>query len=255
MTVVLKLGGSVITEKDALETIDERALAAAADAVADAIADGLDDLVVVHGAGSFGHPHAARHGASSTDGIRDAAGAVEIHDAMYRLDVAVLERLHDRGVDALPIRPLSVAHRDAGGRVHCPTGAVAAMLAEGFVPVLHGDVVVHEGRGVTILSGDDLVATLADRLGADRVGLCSTVPGVLDANGAVVPEIERFADVADALGGSDATDVTGGMAAKVRTLLSLDAPASVFGPDDLAAFLAGETPGTTVRGYSDGRTD
>ena len=83
-------------------------------------------------------------------------------------------------------------------------------------------------------------------LDAERVGLCSTVDGVLDGDGAVVPTVRAFEDVADALGGSDATDVTGGMAGKVRALLELDVPASVFGRADLPAFLAGGQPGTTV---------
>jgi isopentenyl phosphate kinase len=120
------------------------------------------------------------------------------------------------------------------------------MLDEGFVPVLHGDVVVHAGRGATILSGDELVVSLAASLDADRVGLCSDVPGVLDDAGAVVPRIERFEDVADYLGGSEATDVTGGMAAKVRELLALDAPAQVFDLDGLAGFLDGADVGTTI---------
>jgi isopentenyl phosphate kinase len=72
---------------------------------------------------------------------------------------------------------------------------------------------------------------------------------VLDTEDDVIPEITAFEDAADALGGSDAdTDVTGGMAAKVRELLGLGAPASVFGPDDIGAFLAGDGPGTTIRG-------
>ena len=37
MTVVLKLGGSVVTEKDVPETVDEEALGRAADAIAGVI--------------------------------------------------------------------------------------------------------------------------------------------------------------------------------------------------------------------------
>ncbi|WP_459195065.1 isopentenyl phosphate kinase [Halosimplex sp. J119] len=244
MTTVLKLGGSVVTEKDTPETVDEDALARAASAVVDY--DG--DLVLVHGGGSFGHHAAAERGVSSDEGTRSAADAVAIHDAMGRLNSAVLDALHAEGVEALPVRPLSVASRDAQGDLSLPTGSVATMLEEGFTPVLHGDGVVQAGSGVTITSGDDLVVALARGLEADRVGLCSTVPGVLDASGAVIDRVERFADVADAVGASDATDVTGGMAAKVEKLLALSAPAHVFGPDGLSAFLAGDSPGTVVDG-------
>ena len=240
--IVLKLGGSVVTDKDERETVDEAALNAAAAAVADY--DG--DVVVVHGGGSFGHPAAAERGVSGTDGTRDAGDAVAIHDAMGRLNAAVVDRLDAHGVAALPVRPLSLARKSPDGDLHLPTEGVAAMLDEGFVPVLHGDGVATAGDGVTVVSGDELVVDLAAGLGARRVGVCSTVPGVLDEDGSVIPEIRDCEAVADALGASDATDVSGGMAAKVRELLALDAPASVFGADGLAPFLRGEDAGTRI---------
>lgn len=251
---VLKLGGSVVTRKDRAETVDDVNLAALADAVADHVESRTGagrertaaDLVLVHGGGSFGHHHASEHGVSTSDGSRDAAGARAIHGAMKELNGAVLAALADRDVPALPVHPLSAAHRGSDGALTLPTGQVAAMLDEGFVPVLHGDVVAHRGKGVTILSGDELVVELARALDADDVGLCSAVPGVLDGRGEVVERIESFSDVADALGGSDATDVTGGMAAKVRQLLALDAPAHVFDVDEVTAFLAGEEPGSRI---------
>ncbi len=245
MVVVLKLGGSVITEKDRRETLDGGALDAAADAIADAVGPD-DDLVVVHGGGSFGHFHAEEQDVTTERGTHDASGALAIHGAMTTLNAFVVSRLHERDVPAIPVHPLSVGARDADGTLSFPLSQVETMLDEGFVPLLHGDVVAHAGQGVTIVSGDEIVVRLADGLDAARVGLCSTVPGVLDDDGDVIPEITAFEDVADALGGSDATDVTGGMAAKVRTLLDLGAPSYVFGPDGLDAFLAGDSPGTRI---------
>jgi isopentenyl phosphate kinase len=245
MVTVLKLGGSVITEKDRAETLDGAALDRAADAIADANSTDRD-LVVVHGGGSFGHHHAERHGVNTASGTDDAAAAVDVHGAMTTLNRFVLDRLQDRGVPAIPVHPLSLAHRDASGGLTLPAGGIEALLGEGFVPVLHGDVVAHAGAGVTVLSGDEIVAHLAGALAADRVGLCSTVPGVLDADGEVIDRIEAYDAVADALGDSAATDVTGGMAGKVQALLAVDAPAWVFDLDGLVEFLDGGSPGTQV---------
>jgi isopentenyl phosphate kinase len=247
MTVVLKLGGSVITDKDREETVDEVALERAATTVGAAMQDDqVSSLVVVHGAGSFGHTHAANHGVSTTDGTQDATAIAEIHASMGRLNDRVTAALREAGVPAVPVHPYSVAARDDDGTLSLSTAAVETQLGEGFVPVLFGDVVSHEGKGATILSGDEIVTSLAESLDADRVGLCSTVPGVFDEDGDVLDRIDAFEEVAAALGSSDSTDVTGGMAGKVRALLALSAPASVFGPDDLAAFLAGESPGTEI---------
>ncbi|SEP95404.1 isopentenyl phosphate kinase [Natrinema salaciae] len=244
--IVLKLGGSVITEKDRPETLDGDALERAADAIAAAADAGLEDLVVVHGGGSFGHHNASEHGVSTTEGTRDASAALDIHGAMTTLNRFVLRRLLERDVEAVPVHPLSAAHRDRGGRLELPTGQVDTMLAEGFVPVLHGDVIAHAGAGATVVSGDELVAALARDLEADRIGLCSTVSGVLDADDAVIDRIDDFDAVAPVLGASEATDVTGGMAGKVRALLDLEAEASIFGLEALEAFLDGENPGTTI---------
>jgi isopentenyl phosphate kinase len=244
MTTVLKLGGSVITEKDRPETVDEPALAAAADAIA-----GFEGpLVVVHGGGSFGHPHAEAHGLSTTAGTHDVAAVMDVHGAMKALNDAVVDAIQARGVPAVPVHPLSAAARDADGRLTYHPEAVATMLGEGFVPVCHGDGVAHAGAGVTVLSGDEVVASLAGSLAADRVGLCSTVPGVLDDAGEVIDRIDSFEAVATHLGGSEATDVTGGMAGKVRALLDLPVPASIFGPEALGAFLRGEAVGTLIDG-------
>ncbi len=207
-------------------------------------------LVLVHGGGSFGHFHADRHGVSTTAGTRDPAAIVEVHAAMTALNAAVRRSLLAAGVPAVPVRPFSAASRDRRGGLAVAADPIRTMLGEGFVPTLHGDVVAHAGEGATILSGDELVVALAEGLDADRVGLCSGVPGVLDEEGTVIERIDAFEDAAAALGGSDATDVTGGMAGKVRSLLGLDATSSVFGSEDLDAFLAGEDPGTSI-GYQE----
>jgi len=256
---ILKLGGSVITDKDSPETVDDDALDSVVAAIADSEVatgdagstagdDGSAGLIVVHGGGSFGHVHAAEHGVSTTDGTHDPAAVTAIHGAMKRLNGVVVDRLQAAGVPAVPVHPLSTAARDADAELSLPTAAVAGLRAEGFVPVLHGDVIAHAGKGVTVLSGDEIVTGLAERLGASRVGLCSTVPGVLDSDGDVIETIREFESVAAALGDSDSTDVSGGMAGKVRELLALGAPAHIFGPDAVAGFLADDDVGTLIDG-------
>ena len=245
--VVCKLGGSVVTEKGRQETLDEAAIDRSVAAIARARTEGaLDSLVLVHGGGSFGHHHATDHGVDTRHGTHDGEAVRAIHGAMVRLNEAICSRLTAAGVPVVPVHPLSVAHRGGDGTLDLPTASIELALQEGFVPVTHGDLVVHAGEGATVVSGDELVVSLAESTSASRVGLCSTVPGVLDADERVIERIDDYADVATVLGESDATDVTGGMAAKVRALLDLEAPASVFGPEDLSAFLDGERPGTTV---------
>jgi isopentenyl phosphate kinase len=247
---VLKLGGSVITDKDRRETLDGEALSTVSEEIAPMAADapGSDpaSLVIVHGGGSFGHHHASEHDVTTSSGTYDPSAVLAIHGAMTTLTKFVVQRLTDRDVPAVPVHPLSAACCDGDGRLTLPTDQVVTLLEEGFVPVLHGDVVAHAGEGVTVLSGDEIVGSLARSLHATSVGLCSTVPGVLDEHDEVIDRVSSVEEVRDVLGTSDATDVSGGMARKVRTLLDLDQPASIFDPADLGPFLRGDQPGTTV---------
>ncbi|CAI49517.1 isopentenyl phosphate kinase [Natronomonas pharaonis DSM 2160] len=242
MTTVLKLGGSVVTEKATPETVDEEALQQAAAAIAAADVQ----PVIVHGGGSFGHHHAAAHGVSTTEGTDDAAAVRAITGAMRRLNDAVVGALADAGVPAVPLQPFAAGVREANDELRFCWEPVEAMLESGFVPVLCGDVVAHRGKGATILSGDELVVAAARAVSAERVGVCSSVPGVYDQTETVVDRIQSLEDIEEALGGSDVTDVTGGMAGKVKQLLALEAAGYIFDIDGLAAFLRGGNPGTRV---------
>jgi isopentenyl phosphate kinase len=248
---ILKLGGSVITDKDSPETVADEALDGVVSAIAESgVVDGdaPAELIIVHGGGSFGHVHAADHGVSTTDGTHDPAAVTAIHGAMKRLNGVVVDRLQAAGVPAVPVHPLSAAARDGDAALTLPPTAVGGLRTEGFVPVLHGDVIAHTGQGVTVLSGDELVTKLAETLAATRVGLCSTVPGVLDDEGEVIGSITAFEAVATAVGDSESTDVSGGMAGKVEALLALSQPARIFGPAAVGGFLADDAVGTLIDG-------
>ena len=67
------------------------------------------------------------------------------------------------------------------------------------------------------------MAVLADELRPSWLLLAGETAGVLDGHGAVIPEInqDNRAEIADLLGGSHGADVTGGMVAKVDSMLSL----------------------------------
>lgn len=247
-TIILKLGGSVITHKAQPETVDSEGLQTAAEAIGEA---DVDNLVIVHGGGSFGHPAAESAGVSLEEGTTATGAIRDIHEAMGRLNDAVLDALATEGVPAIPVRPFSAGYRDRQGAVVFPTEHLAVMLEAGFVPVLHGDIFPSRGAGATIVSGDELVVALAEGLSADAVGLCTTVPGVLDADENVIPEIRQFERVRGVVAESDTTDVTGGMAGKVRALLELDASAQIFDLAGLTTFLVGGRPGTRIVGAAE----
>lgn len=132
---------------------------------------------------------------------------------------------------------------------------IKLMLENGFVPVLHGDVVMDLELGACVLSGDQIVPYLAKELKIARLGLGSAEEGVLDKNGKPVPEItpETFENFKHYIRGSESTDVTGGMLGKVQELLELSKTSCITShifnagkENNIYRFLDGESIGTKI---------
>ncbi len=215
MTKVLKIGGSILTDK----TCGDAARQDEITRVAQEIASQPEDLVLVHGAGSFGHMPAIRYGLTSNfnpEGLRVT------HDSVARLNGLVVEALASAGVDSLSVHPLSCLLLSNGRIDSFALEPVKAMLKDGLLPVLHGDVAMDAKQKAGIVSGDQLVAYLARVLQAEVVAVGSDVDGVL-LSGRPLAEVTRFnlPAIESAVGGSAGVDVTGGMRGKLQELLDL----------------------------------
>jgi len=247
-TCILKLGGSVITDKRADCAVNTEQLALVAAAIAGAQTDGI---VVIHGAGSCGHPEARRYRLDAGATAGETEGIFVTHKAVSSLNDEVVRALRENGVQAVGVHPLHAGIAQDGRLVGFETRHLRQMLALGMVPVIHGDVVMDLLRGACIVSGDQLVRYLAAGLAIRRVGLATDVPGVLD-DGQVVPRITRRTVPGLSIGSSTHTDVTGGMRGKIDELLGLaDAGigSDIFHVSRVGDFLC-EKPhgGTMVRG-------
>lgn len=225
--IFLKLGGSLITDKTGVEVVRPDVLARLADEIAQARAEhpGLR-LLVGHGGGSFGHVAAAKYG--TRRGVETAVqwhGFAEVHAAMARLNRLVVEALLAAGVPALSLQPSAFAFCADGRLVNIASTPPWAALDAGLVPVIYGDVAFDVSRGGTIISTEEIMAALAVDLRPSWLLLAGMTDGVLDQSGQPIPTITpaNLPQIEAALGGSHGTDVTGGMASKVRGMLALTA--------------------------------
>jgi len=124
-------------------------------------------------------------------------------------------------------------------------------LQAGLLPVVFCDVIFDTVWGGTILSTEDLFAHLARQLSPNRLLLAGIEMGVwadYPINSQLVKEItpQNLSEVVPALGGSAATDVTGGMASKVQEMLSLIQEI----PDLEVLIFSGERPGLVQEALS-----
>jgi len=215
MTRVLKIGGSILTDKSREFAPRQGEITR----VAKEIAIHPDDVVLVHGAGSFGHIPAKKYGLPH---VFNRQGLRVTHSCVARLCEMVVEALSHAGVDSLPVHPLSCLHL-RGGRIDSFfMDPIEEMLKNGIMPVLHGDVAMDATGKAAIVSGDQLVTYIAKALQAEIVAVGSDVDGVL-FSGSPLSMITRneLSQVQSAIGGSAGVDVTGGMSGKLLELLDL----------------------------------
>ena len=228
--IILKLGGSVITKKEAKEPIiDYSNLNRISLEIA---SSSFDKLIIIHGAGSFGHPFAREYGIGSKikdeeDFNRKKLGFCITQSWVKKLNSIVCESLRKNGVLAVSIQPSSFITTKNKRIYSCDLNLIKKYLDLGFVPVIYGDVVVDIEKSikVCVLSGDQIIQYIGENLKPDRVILGSDVDGIYTKDpkkyqDAELMEIVTSCDDLSAEGSLN-VDVTGGMNGKLKELIEL----------------------------------
>ena len=228
--MIVKLGGSALTIKDAKEaTVDEENL----DRIAEEVSNYNDDMVIVHGAGSFGHILAKKYAignkiTNAQDNLFKIEGLSLTQSSMQLLNYRVVSKLQEKGIPAIGIKPSTFIVTENQRITLCDTSVVKRYVDEGFVPVLYGDAVLDKNEDIkfAIISGDQLITYFAKALKADKVILSSDVDGIFTDNPKTNPDA-KLLDVVTKdtqltlTENKNQVDVTGGMAGKIRELLDL----------------------------------
>lgn len=222
--LLVKLGGSILTDKARLRTPRRADIQRLAQEIGGVRAP----LLVVHGAGSFGHLLARRHGLDrgGTSVVKRQAAARVLAD-VKALDGLVVDALIRAGLAAVPIAPSAV--------LTLADGAVSAMdltpflefSSMGFTPVTFGDVVRDSRRGFSICSGDLLMLELARTFRPDRAVFAADVDGLFTAD----PKRRADARLLETVGPDDLAkvefesdsrmDVTGSIEGKVHRMFEI----------------------------------
>lgn len=228
--IFVKLGGSILTDKTRPESLNLPILQATAAVVAAFMQENPDThLLIGHGGGSFGHYWAEKYGTQR--GVTSAAGwqgVVRVADAMGRLNRRVVAALLDAGINAMSVQPSASALAADGVLQQLETATLRRLLHARIVPVIYGDVVLDLTQGAAIASTEALFSFLAPWLQPQRIILVGeagvfTADPRYDSGASRIPEITtgNIAHVLEQTGASHGTDVTGGMAAKVRQMWRL----------------------------------
>ncbi len=216
--VLIKLGGSVITDKDR----DASFRRAVTRRLMGEIAKAGVPVVLLHGAGSFGHPQVKAAGLDKPPVTGPKLNGVAATLAsLATLHADVLELAAAAGLRPISVPVHALMEANAGAISDVPVDMVEQLLEEGCTPVLHGSMVPDVADGWAIVSADRLMAALAEELEPRLAVFATDVDGVLDADGQLLEEVSA----ADGISSLDAVraDVTGSMQAKVRAALQVAA--------------------------------
>jgi isopentenyl phosphate kinase len=262
--VLVKWGGSLLTDKTGEEELRPDVLARLANELVLGAARAPELIVLGHGSGSFGHRAAHRGGLGEPPSLETAGArrraACDTQDRAAALHRHVVSAVLAAGGAPFSFSPSSTMVTSLGAVRHLALAPLATALAGGLLPVSYGDVVLDEVGGAVIVSTERLFALLAEALPkvgypVRRILWLGATAGVHDRSGRLLPQLDpaAFAREHSAIVGAQGVDVTGGMRHRVETALALSARgissliANGEVPGLLAAALAGETvPGTQV---------
>jgi isopentenyl phosphate kinase len=221
---IIKLGGSVITDKAKeccfkQETVDQ---------LAAELKHANKEIILIHGAGSFGHILAKKYKLNNGFKRKSQVEGFALTQAMVqRLNNLVLASLHNHDLPAVSLPPhavLSLSNHKLS-RVDCPL--FKKYLDLGFLPVSFGDVALDARLGFSICSGDLLVQLLAAEFKPEKVIFVLDEDGLYSAN----PKTEKHAAFFETATIKDLehlsthldthADVTKGMEGKLQTIKNI----------------------------------
>lgn len=227
---LIKLGGSVITNKEVPMSVREDVLKRLVKEIATAKKETGSEVIIGHGQGSFGHAPAMRY--RTLEGFVDEESVIGMaitQDTAAQLNRIVVNELINESIPAVSFMYSNTVITKARKADQWCLDVLAEYLKHGLVPVTGGDVIVDKKQGCTIWSTEQVLAHVAEHFGREygyqiqRIIHVTEVDGVLSESGKLIPKVNRDneEEVVSHLNTTKGFDVTGGMGHKIDESLQL----------------------------------
>jgi len=221
---IIKLGGSVITDKSKKNSFKKTVI----DRLSSEIKKAKKEVILIHGAGSYGHILAKKHELDKGfKNINQIQGFANTHTSVKQLNTLVLNSLQEHDIPAVSISPHSIMKLDDHKPVKMYYEIFDDYLKQGFTPVTFGDVVLDKKLGFSICSGDLLIQILAEQFKPEKTIFVIDEDGLFTRN----PKVDKRAELietitAEKLKNFNITadkhaDVTGGMKGKIDAIKNI----------------------------------
>ncbi len=238
--IILKLGGSVLTKKDSTKAnVNHENLNRISTEIQQAFLDRSsknqlkDGLIIVHGAGSYGHPLAEKYQIGKPFNEEEYGekriGFSKTQNCVKKLNTIVCESLIDKKIPCVSLQASSFITTKNKRIEKFDLSLIKKYLDEGFVPIIYGDVVLDSELKIAVLSGDQILQFIAKNLQSkksSKIILGTDVDGVFTKNpkkyddAKLITKLTSLKDI-ELLDSTTNIDVTGGMVGKIKELLEL----------------------------------
>ncbi|MCQ2052609.1 MAG: isopentenyl phosphate kinase [archaeon] len=221
--ILIKFGGSVITDKSKYHTFNAEYVKN----MCNEIRESGKKIIIVHGAGSFGHILAKKNNLDEGYSCPTQIPAVaQVCYDVRELNSMVVKELNNAGIPAVSVPTGSCFMMKNKKLIMKDVSVLKSLYNCGIMPVMFGDVVMDEKLRFGICSGDQIIEKLTKIFNPSRVIFVSDVDGLYDddpqnnPNARLIKELSRstFDKVSTDI---TVTDVTGGIREKIETMFRI----------------------------------
>ncbi|TFG29734.1 MAG: type 2 isopentenyl-diphosphate Delta-isomerase [Promethearchaeota archaeon] len=225
--ILLKLGGSLLTDKNKPFSIREGIIKNAIKQIIDAKVK----IILIHGGGSFGHPVAKKFNISAglNPKIPDQIlGLAETHQSMNKLNSYIVNLFLEQKYPTLSLQTSSIFVKNINKISTYSIDIIEAALDLNILPILYGDIILDKQGSFSIISGDKIILELCANLNKYNV---SKVIFTIETDGLFITDMKNktksilttkcyFSDLEklDLANLGEKIDVTGGIRGKINII-------------------------------------
>ena len=231
MLIIIKIGGCLITDKSSSEpNVDYKNLSRIAREVSRAYKELGYSMIIIHGAGSYGHPIVKRTGID--EGIKNDRQLIDFAETQRlqnELNGIVCKSLINESLPAFPLQASASSVMSNKRLIRMNLEVIKGLIKLKMIPVLYGVPAFDLKIGCSILSGDQLMTYLGKEFKADKLIFATDVNGVYtadpkkDIKAEFINRITKESLSKITLTKGVNTDVTGGMFGKITGLIGFNA--------------------------------
>jgi isopentenyl phosphate kinase len=235
-TLLIKLGGSIITDKSTPGSFRLQNVQDIAEILAEyRQSNPSTQIILVHGAGSFAHPFAKQYQLDGQWREETAWGLCRTELAVRKLNVMITEVMQEFHVPLFSISTSSMTLLQGEKGYEVDINLLQCSLDKNLIPTLYGDVALGIRESYQVISGDVLIKDIASKLPNISIITIGDTAGVYDQDGKTVT-------------GSKGIDVTGGMRQKLIELMGVaehTQSITITNLDNFPKVLRGDYTGST----------